>query len=325
MKIYDIITEEQDLNEGFWTDFAKWALGSKITQKDVTAKIAEKWTAEILDAYNKGIQPRLTTNIRNFIPAKFKAKTSEILDDALKIAKKNVRGQAVSQTAGKAAELGSKMFTKAYQGAMIYGVGRPIAEMIYNINELYNQYDKGSLPAENLQHSVQAEITKATQDVLAAWAGSKIISKTVGVVGWAPSKLPFGMGDKIAPYFDKLSQAGKAAFVVWLQSDQGQEIFAKWLAGEALLTAALGIPGEGFEKLIAKSFRGASTWFSKVVKTWAVDPIIKQMNPSAPTAAASPQANEPAAEPKDMLTQKDNTTTNWLAPKGRDAFGRPIQ
>jgi len=327
MKIYDIISDEQ-LLEGkadFWKLFTQWALGPNITQKEITAKIAEKWTAEILEAYNKGVPPRLTTNIRQYIPAKFKDKTREILEDALAMAKKNVRGQAVKQTGAKAVEISSKIWNNAYQGAMVYGVGRPIAEMIYNINELYNQYDKKQLPAENLQHSVQAEITKATQDVLAAWAGSKIISKTVGLAGWVPSKLPFGMGAKIAPYFDKMSQAGKAAFVVWLQSDQGQEIFAKWLVGEALLTAALGIPGEGFEKLVSKSFRNASTWFSKVVKSWGVDPIIQQLKPDAPVAAGSPQANQPADQAKDLLTQKDNTTTNWLAPKGRDAFGRPIQ
>ncbi len=325
MKIYDIISETQDLYEGFWTEFTKWALGSKVTQKEITAKIAEKWTAEILAAYEKGVKPRLSTDIRKYIPNKFKDKVSEILDDALKIAKKNVRGQAITQTAGRAAELGQKIWNLSYQGAMVYGVGRPIAEMIYNINELYNQYDKGAIPAENLQHSVQAEITKAVQDVIAAWAGSKIISKTVGAVGWLPSKLPFGMGAKIAPYFDKMSQAGKAAFVVWLQSDQGQETFAKWLVGEALITAALGIPGEGFEKLVSKSFRNATTWFSKFVKTWAIDPIIVMMKPDAPVAAASPQANQSNAEPNDILTQKDNATSKWLAPKGRDAYGRPIQ
>lgn len=324
MKIYDIISEETNLNEGFWAEFAKWVMGPTIKRKDIVEKISEKWAAEIIEAYERGVAPKLSTGIRRLIPNKFRNDVNSILDDALALAKRKVAGRAVSKGVEKGAAAGAKMFKAAYDGAMLYGVGRPIAEMIYNINELYNEYDQGKLPAENLQHSVQAEITKATQDVLAVWLGGKIIKKIVGAAGWLPSKLPFGMGEKIQPMFDKLSQAGRASFAVWLQTDQGQELFAKWLVGEALITAALGIPGEGVEKFISKSFRQASTWFSKVVKTQAVDPIIQQMKPDAPVAAASPQAANSKKDDGPKL-QVQEPSGSYLAPKGRDVYGRPIQ
>jgi len=160
-----------------------------------------------------------------------------VLDEAEQLAYKLYKGKIMPKVrdAAHAMELWYGASLTLYNGIFLaLNIGKPIAEMIYYIMDAYQKNEEGhpEYQGAKLQWIVQWEINKCLREVVAAWAGNKIIGwalgpngiQMLGPLGWGP----------IGKAFNMLSPAAKATFQTWFYTDEGKQAFANWLVGKAM-------------------------------------------------------------------------------------------
>lgn len=164
------------------------------------------------------------------------------------------------------------------------GVGKPVLTMLYYIYEAYQKHDEGhpEYQGKKLQYIVQWEINKCLEEVIGLLAGRGTIAwalgprgiQMLGPLGWGP----------IGKAFNLLNPGAQAAFQAWFISPAGQESFARWLVGTAVIPGTdTKVPfGPEFKQIIA--FIGG-----EVVKT-GYDAILRAMG--------SDKAQQPARAPE---------------------------
>ncbi len=188
---------------------------------------------------------------------------------------------------------------------IVVGIYQPIAECIYYIHEAYVKNEEGhpEYQGNKLQFIVQFEVQKAIRAVTAI-----IIGK--GAIGWilGPKGIqvlgPLGWGP-IGKAFNMLTPAAQATFMAWFQTPAGQEYFAQWLVGKALVPGTdWTMPGGGAFKLLTQYAAG----FAKT----GYDAILRQMG--------SDKAGKPPAMPDDNKWKSSfnldlKTGTSTIEPK----------
>lgn len=279
MKVYEIITESRILNEQLNLLIRSLEVAiekGSLSGIDAAVNNGLKWIAQQLA--KKGAQGANELAEAWYQTAKM---TGRSLDDVIAQGEreavaagmdKNVINTAKAQANKlfKSSQPGmfSKLKTNAQKAQFFYGeqfnvinwvltaygIGTPIMECIANIASVYERSDAGEpeLQGAKLQWAVQFYIDKCVQQVLAVWIGGKMAKFPFGPNGI--QQLPFLGGPKMSAIFNAMGQAAQASFLLWFQSDQGQEAFARWLVGEALL------PG-------GKMFKGFSDLVSGMSKT----------------------------------------------------------
>lgn len=165
-----------------------------------------------------------------------------------------------------------------------FGVGKPVYDMIYYIYEAYQKHDEGhpEYQGKKLQYIVQWEINKCLESVVGILAGRATIAwvlgprgiQMLGPLGWGP----------IGKAFNLLNPGAQAAFQAWFISPYGQESFARWLVGTAV------IPGTDTKVPFGPTFKEAIAFIGgEVVKT-GYDAILR--------ALGSDKAQQPARAPE---------------------------
>lgn len=176
-----------------------------------------------------------------------------------------------------------------------WSIGQPVMECVGFITEAYKKHDAGDpeYQGAKLQYVVQFEITKCLQSVLAIWAGNKIIKGVMGPNGI--QRLPFQGGPNISQLYNGLGEAGKAAFMVWMQTDEGKTAFAQWLLGNTML------PG-------GRAF----AWVTEALGGWVktgYDKILKQLGSDK---AGEPPVSKPIEAKPRPQTRYDLSTGRAL-------------
>ncbi len=184
------------------------------------------------------------------------------------------------------------------------GVVQPILECVYYIYQAYRKNEAGDpeFQGDKLDYAVQFEITKAVRSVAGLLAGRGLISWIMGPKG-IQVLAPFGW-EPIAKAFNMASPAAQAAFITWFQTSAGQEYFAQWLVGKALIPGTdWTLPGGTLFKIIT---RYAGGW----AKT-GYDAILRQIG----SDKAAPAPREPAPDNWKSSIRKDPTTGQYTTDK----------
>jgi hypothetical protein len=294
MKVYEILSENHDLNESVKDKFFT-ALGLRIVErlaaKGATKKLIEHWADELAAGATKlapdvagdflkkqGLKPETVTRLT--ADSKF---LTSVEKDAAKLLEK--RKWELAKT-GYAAAWGTtwKVF---YYSALAWGVGEPIYRCAKNIEDAYARHNakQGEIAdPQVLQHTVQHHINICVGEVAAIFIGTKVIKGVFGASG--VQQLPFLGGERISALFNTASAASRAAFVVWLGTDAGNRAFAEWITGAGLLSTPL------------KFVRDTA---GILVKT-GVDKIIKLFNPTASVDGTDGPQLGPDGKPIDPAT-----------------------
>lgn len=279
MKVYEIITESRILNEQLnllirslevaiekgslsGIDAAvnnglKW-IAQQLAKKGAQGanELAEAWyqTARMTgrsldDVIAQGEKEAVAAGIDRNVISTAKAQANKLLKSTQPgmFAKLKTNAQKAQLFYGGKMEMINGVLTA-------WGIGVPILECISNIASVYERSDAGEpeLQGAKLQWAVQFYIDKCVQQVLAVWLGSKVAKFPFGPNGI--QQLPFLGGPKMSAMFNAMSSASQATFLIWFQSEAGQEAFARWMVGEALL------PG-------GKMFKGFADLVSGMAKT----------------------------------------------------------
>lgn len=262
MKIYDIITESQILNEqlsvfvrmleqvidkGLGTKGLEYALSwlSKAVRGKGPAAAEELAEAWIKSAEKIGLSTDEAIKIGSA-----QAKEAGIADDVIKAARETAEGLAKRGRNSIFAKVKDKeqAFSLWYgaraaqvnKALTIYGIFEPIAECAWNIFQLYKMREEGNPKLQDintLSYAVQYYIDECVKRVVTVWAGNKVIGKVMGQ--WVPGiayNIPlFGkLLQQLDPIYNKITPAAQAAFKVWMATPDGQQALAKWLVGDAM-------------------------------------------------------------------------------------------
>ena len=305
MKIYDIISESQQLNEnviimsgfrqilkyvasrnGQGLEHAMEWIARRLAGKENAAEqLAEAW---ILAAEKVGIAEAIAMGAQ-------KAARAGIGDDVITAAQRAAE-KLIEKRAGsiwgqlKTPE--SKLnfyygltFKTINQGLMFWGIGEPIYKCVTSILNAYELRDSGDPELKDpakLQWVVQYYIDQCVKQVVSLWLGNKIVNKVIGK--WVPGiayNIPIAgpLIQKLDPIYSKVPPATLVAFKSWMISNEGQEALAKWLVGQALVPYTdWKIPGgPTYQKLILDPLGGiAMTGYNKILKWTGSDKMIPE-------------------------------------------------
>lgn len=220
MKVYDIISEDSDLNE--FKGLAQWALGGGRAAS--VERLANQWADDIVKAWRNGTNPKFSWP--KDIPRNM-LRDKGFMKDALSKAKWQARKLVVKGTAARmfaTAGTASKIFTNAVWGvAVAWGVGEPIIKTYNNISKAEEAMESGHPDWD--QKAVDAYARREL-----AWCVAQVsaIIATMGAAGIA-SRVTF-----IKRFFPNLSNLGSAAAITWMSSGPGREAIANWLVGSSL-------------------------------------------------------------------------------------------
>ncbi len=221
----------------------------------------------------------------------------KVLDEAEVLAYKLYKGKIMPKVrnAAHAAELWYGATLNLWNGVFLaLNIGKPIMEMIYYIYIAYEKNEAGNpeYQGNKLQWVVQWEINKCLREVVAAFAGHKIIGWALGPNG-IQMLAPFGWGP-IGKAFNMLSPAAQAVFQTWFFSDEGKTAFANWLVGKALFY------GTDTKVPFGPSFKSVIDSAGQVVAKTGYDAILR--------ALGSDKAGQPerAPEIKPFKSNLDN-------------------
>lgn len=177
------------------------------------------------------------------------------------------------------------------------GVSKPILTMLYYIYEAYEKNEEGDpeYQGAKLQYIVQWEINKCLEEVIGLLAGRGIIAWALGPKG-IQMLAPFGWGP-IGKAFNLLNPGAQAAFQAWFISPAGQESFAKWLVGTAV------IPGTDTKVPFGPTFKEVVAFVGGHVVKTGYDAILR--------ALGSDKAQQPPRV-------SDTGTTPWRAKSSQE-------
>lgn len=307
MKIYDIISESQQLNENviIMTGFKQilkyvssrggqglehameWIAKRLAGKAGAAENLAEAW---ILAAEKVGI-----TEAEAIAMGAERAAKAGIADDVIvaarRAAEKLIEKRA-SSVWGQLKTPDSKLnfyygltFKNINKGLMFWGIGEPIYDCVTKILNAYELRDSGNEELKDpakLQWVVQYYIDQCVKQVVSLWLGNKIVNKVIG--SWVPGvayNIPIAgkLFQQLDPIYTKVTPAVLAAFKVWMISNEGQEALAKWLVGQAMIPGTdWKIPfGPSYQKLILDPLGGiAMTGYNKILKWTGSDKMIPE-------------------------------------------------
>ena len=238
MKIYEIISESQNLNEGsvFLSILEK--LGSeraftwlsKMLAKSPTKQAIEKLTMELTEIGQKGG----TTAIDQTV-AKLRATgtSEEVLTVSSKQAKSALSQANISKGLDSFAKVSGTGWKTIESGLTLWGVGKPIYDCADGIADAYARNAAGDpeYQGAKLQGAIQIYLDRAVAQILSLWAGRTLVK----IVASMPKNFfsAFYNGPLLDKAYSGLTKAGQTAFTAWMVSPQGQKAFAEWIVGSS--------------------------------------------------------------------------------------------
>jgi hypothetical protein len=345
MKIYEIISESNQVDEGIVSNIANWAAKSTATKSAIPA-IAEKWAEKIMNAQVHGRKLELNTaQLKKLAPPEARRYLSdpkyvkEIEQQAAKIVRQknfsNIKGALGMSTA----PISKWSLTKAIGSAGVtvfntWQITKFFTDYNSNVNawdaELKKQLAAGKITQEQYQaqlaHIRKTEMGLLITKVGAGLLGSVIVRGTLAPFAWGLKK--FSLTAPIGSLISGLGAAGSAYLYSKLNSKEGSEAVATIMVGNALgdtVTATLGNAGtsaldwltgtaEEAKKLDQQPAQGGQGASQTPVNAPGQQPAKPAAQPAAaPTAPTMPGNNKTATA--DLYTPAGYT---------RDAAGNLI-
>ena len=314
MKIYDIVTESQILNEQLGT-FVQML--EKIIDKGLGVKGLEyalTWISkavrgkgpaaaeELAEAWIKAAEKMGMSTDDAIKIGSDQAKAAGIADDVILAARETAEGLAKRGRNSVFSKIKDKeqAFSLWYgvraaqvnKALTIYGIVEPIAECAYNIFQLYEMREQGNPQLQDnakLSYAVQYYIDECVKRVVTVWAGNKVVGTVLGK--WVPGiayNIPIlgKLFQQLDPIYNKITPAAQAAFKVWMATPDGQEALAKWLVGEAMVpNTEWKIPfGQTWQKLVLNPLSGLThTGYNHILRMIGSDKAAPNYKPDTPS------------------------------------------
>lgn len=304
MKVFEIITETQQLNEfgeGLLVKFLGLVginLVERAAAKAAIERIIARYAAEIAAASKTGgrfVMPdeaamqallkaegltddAIAKLMKN--PAKF---LSTVEKEAVAMAKKAAleAGKVqVRMAASEAIRLFGKSWDWAYGLANLYGYGEPLVTCVTNVMDIYKKHEAGDpeyKDPQDAKDAIQYHIDKCVQQMAGLFAGTKILKGGFSMI----KKYPWESGAKMSKLWDGASAASRMAFVSYMDTPAGREAYAEWLMGETWAA-------QGFKKL--------TDWLSGAA-TLGANKLVRALHPSALNAPNPGQPITPTSTP----------------------------
>ena len=255
MKVFDIITESQQLNEQLWRfgqmiDYAVSKGGAGIEQALVwiAKKVLGKENAakELAEAWMVTAEKAGISSSEAISRGSAAAREARIADDVIAAAQAEARvlakaraetvwGKITSGTQAAEFYWGANWAT-INRGLKWWGILEPIYDAATGILKVYRMRDEGhpELQDKNkLQWAVQWHIDNAVQRIAALQIGRILIGGVLGKSGI--QQIPLLNFSAFNKVYDLATPAAQAAFQAWIITDAGQQSLAKWLVGEAMV------------------------------------------------------------------------------------------
>lgn len=313
MRVNDITKPSRLLREAAWgfDMLLKWAIKSSGKRMSAQLEYALEWLGrnvtrtgnktaeELAEGWMKASEKADLALSEVIAVGREAAKRSgvpdEVLDDAVRLAGSRFRGRLIPRIrdATQAAQMWwGASFSLMNTVLTTVGVLKPVGEMLYYIYEAYQKNEEGhpEYQGKKLQYIVQFEINKCLESVVGILAGRATIAwvlgprgiQMLGPLGWGP----------IGKAFNLLNPAAQAAFQAWFLSPPGQESFAKWLVGTAV------IPFTDTKLPFGPSFREAMDFIGGHVVKTGYDAILRAMD--------SDKAQQPPKAPEVKTFQRSS-------------------
>lgn len=198
---------------------------------------------------------------------------------------------------GNAGKVISKVITSL-------GVATVFVKTYLNIRELNKKLESGQLSGAEYEKQLQAELGYAATQLMAAGvvklaiSGGGAIVRSMPMLGW-PGR-----------FIQWLSGPASAAFITWLQTSEGQEVFAKWFIGAIMAQGFTGaaidfissytkkfydmitMRGAQAEANLAKSGKDSSQ--AGAAEPESDDDFFKNLAAQKPKGGSEPQEFDPA-------------------------------
>ena len=310
MKVFEIITETQQLNEAGEGLLVKLLglvginLVERAAAKAAMEKIIAKYAADIAAATKAGtryvapdeaaLQALLKAEgLSDDVIAKLMKNPGKLLStvekEAIAMARKAAL-QAGTAEVRLAAKEAIKMFGTswnwAYGLANAYGYGQPLVACVTSVMDIYKKHEAGDpeyKDPQDAKDAIQYHIDKCVQQMAGLFAGTKILKGGFGMI----KNYPWKSGEMMSKVWDGASAAGRMAFVAWMDTDEGRKTYAEWLLGETWAA-------QGFKKL--------ADWLSGAA-TLAANKMVRVLHPSDLNAPNPGQPIKPSSGPSS--TQRD--------------------
>ena len=280
MKVYEIISESQILNEeSAWmmifraASKGSGAIADVLRSISVQVRTGEKAVAELAEAW-VAVARRTAQDIEEVIKSgRKKAKDANVADDAIRAAETEARAQAklLADYDKLLLPLGERI--PDWLPTLINTLG--IAIPIYNYFKQMDKWGKQGLSKEQLEEKKNIELGVLLTEMAALFVGGKIVNAAGGIVKFLSKVLPAKSYNAVVAVIDKVMKPSlSAAFATWLGTDAGR----RWLATTTLggLTELMGIdalkPGNR-----SQLFNDMGTWFQNIMNviTGVTNDIIK--------------------------------------------------
>lgn len=342
MKIYEIISESNQVDEGIVSNVVNWATKSNAVKSAIPA-IAEKWAEKLVYAQSHGRTLQLNTaQLKKISPPEARRYLSDpkYVKEIEKQAAKIVKQKNISSVKGalglSTAPISKWSLAKSIGSAGVtvfntWQITKFFTDYNSNVNawdaELKKQVADGKITQaqyqEQLAHIRRTEMGLLITKVGAGLLGSAIVRGTVAPLAWGLKK--FSLTAPIGSIISGLGAVGGAYVYSKLNSKEGSEAVATIMVGNALgdtATAAIGNAGTtALDWLTGTAEEGAKLDKEKSAGGQGAS--------QTPVNAPGQQPTKPATPAPAATTMPGNNTTakaDMYTPAGysRDAAGNLI-
>ena len=310
MKVFEIITETQQLNEfgeGALVRLLSLAginLVERAAVRAATERLVAKYAAEIATASRSGGTFTMPTEA----VMRVTLKAEGLSDDAIAKVMKNPAKflQTIEKEAAAAARKASleagkaqvrmasaeaiRLFGKGWQWAYglanLYGYGEPLVTCVTNVMDIYSKHEAGEGKFKDPQYAkdaIQFHIDKCVAQMAGLFAGTKILKGGFAMI----RDYPWQSGAKMTALWNGASAASRMAFVAYMNTDEGRTAYSEWLLGETFL---------------AQGFKWITEFMSDIATTGA-NKLVRALHPSPLNAPNEPAPNQAYSKPS--TTQRD--------------------
>lgn len=275
MKIYEIIAENKQVDEGIVSNVVNWATKSNAV-KSAIPDIAAKWAEKLMNAQTHGRTLQLNTaQLKNLAPASARRYLSDpaLVKEVEKQAAKIVRQKKFSAVKGALGmstapiskwSLAKSVGSAVYKLYVTWQVAGMFSDYNSNVNawdaELRKQLAAGKITQEQydaqIAHIRKTEMGLLITKVGAGLLGSAIARGTIAPVAFLFNKIPFTA--PLGAMMTGLGRAGAAYVYSQLNSKEGSEMVAKIMVGNAL--------GDTVTNTLGNIGTGAIDWLTGTVK-----------------------------------------------------------
>ena len=242
MKIYEVVSENNDLKEGVGSWIMKLAskipgigkLASKVTasltRNDAIENLARMWAKEISSNPNREIITRDPAIIKDMLRDELKGDVAIIMvkaeakapSYASNMALRNLGTTVASKTA-KAASMFADSAKDTYKFAMTIGVAGPFYTYWQNTSALDKQLEAGQITEEEYTNKLRIQRGMLLASVTAGMVGNAAIK----TLAWLPSKIP--VIKSIVPLATGIANIEVANFI---NSEKGRYAIAQLLTSQ---------------------------------------------------------------------------------------------